>query len=178
MLFRLMLKNVIREGSVRLIDAHGRSFTFGDGSGKRCTLRLHRKVLDYKLVLNPPLYIGEAYMDGDITVEEGTLYDFLEIAARNYGHLERLWYVKLFLLLARHARWVKQYNPIGKAQRNVAHHYDLSEELYKLFLDSDQQYSCAYFDTPHDSLEKAQENKKRHLAAKLLLDRPGLKLLD
>jgi len=178
MLFRLILRNVIREGSVRLIDANGRSFTYGDGSGTRCTLRLHRKALDYTIALNPPLYISEAYMDGDLTIEEGTLYEFLEIAARNYGHLERFWLVKLCFLFARQTRWVKQHNPIGKAQRNVAHHYDLSEELYQLFLDPDQQYSCAYFDSPRDSLEQAQENKKRHLAAKLLLDRPGLKVLD
>lgn len=75
-------------------------------------------------------------------------------------------------------RRLKQYNPIDRARRNVAHHYDLSGQLYDLFLDSDRQYSCAYFISASDSLETAQQNKKRHIAAKLLLDRQGLKILD
>ena len=114
-------------------------------------------------------------MDGLLTVEEGTLYDFLEIAARNYGHLQRsAWYV----LVNTVARRLKQYNPVGRARRNVAHHYDLSDQLYDLFLDRDRQYSCAYFAAESDSLETAQENKKRHIASKLLLDRQRLRVLD
>ena len=114
-------------------------------------------------------------MDGLLTIEEGTLYDFLEIAARNYGSLER---VAWFSLLSRAMRGTKQHNPIVRARHNVAHHYDLSDQLYELFLDKDRQYSCAYFTGNNDSLEMAQESKKRHIAAKLLLDQPNLKVLD
>lgn len=114
-------------------------------------------------------------MNGLLTVEEGTLYDVLEIAARNFRNFEKMPWSSV---LSRMMRRLKQYNPIDRARRNVAHHYDLSGQLYDLFLDSDRQYSCAYFTSPDDSLETAQENKKRHVAAKLLLDRPGLNILD
>jgi cyclopropane-fatty-acyl-phospholipid synthase len=114
-------------------------------------------------------------MDGLLTIEEGTLYDFLEVAARNYGNLQRS---ALYKLINTVARRLKQYNPVHRARRNVAHHYDLSDQLYDLFLDRDRQYSCAYFTAESDSLEAAQENKKRHIASKLLLDRQRLKVLD
>ena len=175
MLFAAILKSIIRTGSLRLIDGAGRAHEVGDGQPPRCTIRLLRRRLDYTLAINPALTVGEAYMDGILVVEEGTLYDFLEIAAHNYVHLERNpW----FALLNQLTRRIWQHNPVGRAQRNVAHHYDLSGKLYDLFLDRDRQYSCAYFASPAESLEAAQENKKRHIASKLLLDRPGLKVLD
>jgi cyclopropane-fatty-acyl-phospholipid synthase len=148
---------------------------YGDGFPPHCTVRLHARHLDYTLALNPELSIAEAYMNGLLTIEEGTLYDGLGIAARNFRHFERM---RWFSLVSSVMRRLKQYNPIDRARRNVAHHYDLSGQLYDLFLDSDRQYSCAYFTSPDDSLETAQENKKRHIAAKLLLDRPGLSILD
>jgi cyclopropane-fatty-acyl-phospholipid synthase len=175
MLFPAILKSVIRIGSLRLIDGAGRIHNYGDGSPLHCTVRLHARRLDYTLALNPELSIGEAYMSGLLTVEEGTLYDVLEIAARNFRNFEKMPWVSL---LSRMMRRLKQYNPIDRARRNVAHHYDLSSQLYDMFLDGDRQYSCAYFTDPEDSLETAQENKKRHIAAKLLLDRPDLHILD
>jgi cyclopropane-fatty-acyl-phospholipid synthase len=175
MLFAAILKSVVRAGDLRLIDGAGRTHQFGDGTPPRCTIRVVRRRLDYTLALNPALSVGEAYMDGLLTIEEGTLYDFLEIAARNYDNLLRS---ALYKLINTTARRLKQYNPIGRAQRNVAHHYDLSDQLYDLFLDRDRQYSCAYFAGESDSLETAQENKKRHIASKLLLDRQRLKVLD
>ena len=178
MLFRNLLRLAIREGSVRLIDTNGETYSFGDGQGPHSVLRLQRRGMDTALALNPGLAVAEAYMDGTLTIEEGTLRDFIEIAARNYPHVERHWLVKLGTALKRQTRRLKQYNPIGKAQQNVAHHYDLSDALYDLFLDSDRQYSCAYFTSETDSLDEAQEYKKRHLAAKLWLDRPGLRVLD
>jgi cyclopropane-fatty-acyl-phospholipid synthase len=178
MLFQKLLQKVIQDGSLRIIDARGRITDCGDGTGTHCTLHLHNRLLEYKLVLNPPLYLGEAYMDGQATLDTGTLRDFLEILARNYHHLESNRLVKLAFALARHTRRFKQYNPIGKAQQNVAHHYDLTGALYDLFLDSDRQYSCAYFRKGDESLEQAQLDKKLHLAAKLYLDRPNLRLLD
>lgn len=178
MLFQKLLQKVVKAGNLRIVDAGGKIHDCGDGSGPRCTLRLHRRLLEYKLVLNPPLYLGEAYMDGQIDLEEGTLRDFIELLARNYHYLENNGLVKFGFTLGGHVRRLKQYNPIGKAQQNVAHHYDLSGQLYDLFLDADRQYSCAYFRNGDESLEQAQADKKRHLAAKLLFDRPDLKLLD
>jgi cyclopropane-fatty-acyl-phospholipid synthase len=178
MLFQTLLQRVIRDGSLRLIDSRGRTYDCGDGSGRRCTMRLHNRLLEYKLVLNPPLYLGEAYMNGEATLDEGTLRDFMELLARNYHYLENNRLVRFGFALGGHVRRLKQYNPIGKAQKNVAHHYDLSGKLYDLFLDTDRQYSCAYFRNGDESLEQAQNDKKMHLAAKLLFDRPGMKLLD
>lgn len=178
MLFPKLMQRVILEGDLRLIDSRGRTYDCGDGSGERVTLRLHKRSLEYRLVLNPPLYLAEAYMDGDISIEEGSLRLFLEMLARNYHVLEKNKLVMLGFKLARHTRRLKQYNPVGQAQKNVAHHYDLSGELYDLFLDTDRQYSCAYFRNGDETLEQAQTDKKLHLAAKLHLNRPGLKLLD
>ncbi|WP_395648015.1 class I SAM-dependent methyltransferase [Terricaulis sp.] len=115
---------------------------------------------------NPGLAVGEAYMDGEFTLERGTLYDFLAMATRHLKTLKR-------------PRWFGR-APVNRrraSRRNVAHHYDLSGELYRLFLDDDRQYSCAYFRAPGMSLEEAQAAKKRHLAAKLLL-KPGQRVLD
>jgi cyclopropane-fatty-acyl-phospholipid synthase len=175
MLFAALLKYIVRTGSLRLVDGAGRAHQIGDGGPPQCTIRVARRGLDYTLAHNPALSVGEAYVNGTLTIEDGTLYDFLEIAAQNYVHLERNpW----FALLNNAARRLRQYNPAARARRNVAHHYDLSGKLYDLFLDRDRQYSCAYFTSETDSLETAQENKKRHIASKLLLDSPGLKVLD
>src|SRR3546814_19953014 len=101
-----------------------------------------------------------------------------DVCSSDLPYLESNPLVKLGFALGGHVRRLKQYNPIGKAQKNVAHHYDLSGQLYDLFLDADRQYSCAYFRSGEESLDQAQSDKKRHLAAQLLFDRPGLQLLD
>ena len=175
MLFPAILKSIVRTGSLRLIAGSGKVHDCGDGTPPRCTIRLGARHLDYTLALNPELSIGEAYMNGLLTIEEGSLFDVLEIVARNYGNFKQ---TAWFSLLSRIMGRLKQYNPIDRARRNVAHHYDLSSELYDLFLDKDRQYSCAYFANKDDDLETAQERKKRHIASKLLLDRPDLKILD
>ena len=177
MLFESFLRFALREGAVRFVDRNGRTQVIGDGSAPCCTLRQHRS-FGLKLILDPPLAMSEAFMDGLIDVEDGTIRDFLDVLMRNYRHLERH-----PLMVAGRWLWLQgnhlgQYNPMRQARRNVAHHYDLRGELYELFLDRDRQYSCAYFRDPRDSLETAQENKKRHIAGKLLLNRPGLKVLD
>ncbi|HEY7991434.1 MAG TPA: cyclopropane-fatty-acyl-phospholipid synthase family protein [Stellaceae bacterium] len=174
-MFIPILKRFVREGGLRVIDAAGRSHAVGDGSPPRATIRLTSKRLEYTLILNPSLSVGEAFMEGTLQVEDGTLYDFLDVLARNFDNVGRLPWLAF---IERVGRGLKQYNPVGKAQHNVAHHYDLSAQLYDIFLDRDRQYSCAYFRSADDSLETAQENKKRHIAGKLLLDRPGLKVLD
>jgi len=177
MLLTHLFRILIKDGRLDLIDARGRRHAFGDGVGPKVTIRLHDPALHRKLLFNPKLYFGEAYMDGTLTVEEGTLYDALDLVTRNLVAVENHPFHAVQSFLARALHFVHTHNPIGRAQRNVAHHYDLSDTLYDLFLDKDRQYSCAYFATDNDSLELAQLNKQRHIAAKLLLE-PGQRLLD
>jgi cyclopropane-fatty-acyl-phospholipid synthase len=175
MIFARILRSVIRSGSLRLIDAAGCSHLIGDNTTPCAVVRLKSRRVEYALALNPALSVGEAYTNGTLVMEEGSLYDVLKLMALNYNDTgSHPW-----LSLIEHAgRYLKQHNPIAKAKRNVAHHYDLSAELYATFLDQDWQYSCAYFEGPTDGLDTAQKNKKRHIAAKLFLNRPGLKILD
>jgi cyclopropane-fatty-acyl-phospholipid synthase len=178
MLLARFLKAVIKDGDLCLIDARGRDWRFGDGTAPHVTIKIHDKATQWRMLINPQLAVGEAYMKGSLTIERGTLYDFLDLATCNLEYVEQYPTNAFFSRISRCLRRLQQHNPIGKAQRNVAHHYDLSDDLYDLFLDEDRQYSCAYFDSESNSLEQAQVNKKRHLAAKLLLNRPGLKVLD
>ena len=108
---------------------------------------------------------------------DGDIYDLLDLLGRNIAAIDSTPLVRWSFALQRILRWLEQYNPIGRAQRNVAHHYDLNDQLYDFFLDRDRQYSCAYFTTPGESLEQAQIDKKHHIAAKLLL-KPGQRVLD
>jgi cyclopropane-fatty-acyl-phospholipid synthase len=174
-MFTRVLEYMIREGSLRWIDGKGRTHLIGDDSEPVCTVRVKRRSLDWTLMLNPGLRVPEAYMNGDLEMVEGAFRDFIHLASVNYHWLEAM---PMYRFLA----WIDparlgQYNPIGKAQANVAHHYDLSDDLYRLFLDSDRQYSCAYFQSPDDDIETAQKAKKRHIAAKLRLEK-GQKALD
>ena len=178
MLFARILEKTFKVGRLTLIDASGRSHVIqGDRPGPACTLKIHDRALHWKLLTNPTLSFGEAIMDGTLTCEDTDLYEVLDLVAQNLAFLEahpsQAWRQRL----ARVARFLHTYNPVGKAQKNVAHHYDLSGTLYDLFLDKDRQYSCAYFTTDNDNLETAQANKKLHLAAKLRLA-PGQKVLD
>ncbi|MDA0367904.1 MAG: cyclopropane-fatty-acyl-phospholipid synthase [Proteobacteria bacterium] len=159
--------------------ANGRQKTFGGSEpGPDIAIKIADRATERRLFLNPELAAGEAFMDGRVTVENGDIYDFLELCLMNLGWGAREhWIQRLQGRLRRWGRGVAQYNPVGKAQRNVAHHYDLSDTLYDLFLDNDRQYSCAYYATGNETLEQAQEYKKRHIAAKLLL-KPAHKVLD
>jgi cyclopropane-fatty-acyl-phospholipid synthase len=178
MLLQGFLTRIVREGTLTLIDGKGRSRRLGDGTAPQCTIRLSPQLREIGLLFNPALFLGEAYMNGEIAIEDGSIGDLLEIFLRNYRHLERHPVTRVARAIGRRGSRLQQYNPIRRARQNVAHHYDLSGELYDLFLDSDRQYSCAYFAAPDDSLEVAQQQKMRHIAAKLLLDRPGLGVLD
>jgi len=140
-------------------------------------MRLHDRALHWKLVVRPYLFLPEAYMDGALTVEEGSLYDLLDLFAINTETADSIPLFSLANRLALLLRRLHQRNPVARSQRNVAHHYDLSDQLYALFLDRDRQYSCAYFLSPDDDIDTAQINKLRHIASKLLL-RPGHKVLD
>jgi cyclopropane-fatty-acyl-phospholipid synthase len=173
-----MLRKVFRRGTLMVIDPAGAAHAFGDGAAPTVKIRIHTKAFAWRLLRNPGLAVGEGYMDGDLTVENGDIYDFLDLAARNLGWSNGdHWSMRFAAFLGRLVRRVAQHNPIGTAQSNVAHHYDLNGALYDLFLDRDRQYSCAYFYSPDDSIEMAQAQKKRHIAAKLLL-KPGQRVLD
>ena len=156
MLFAKLLRAGIRQGRLAVIDHRGRREEYGSGA-PAVTLRLHAPALSWQLGLNPWLRVGEAYMEGTLTIEEGTLYDFIEIAMKNTQGLTSVKWQKTFNGLNRLLRWWHQHNPIGTAQQNVAHHYDLSRKLFELFLDESMQYSCAYFPTPNATLVEAQQ---------------------
>jgi cyclopropane-fatty-acyl-phospholipid synthase len=177
MLFARFARKVFQSGSLTIIDADGRPHVVGNGERPTATIRLHDKRLHYRLAINPYLYLGEAYMDGTLTVERGTLYDFLDLCAHNIDHGFELPLKRALSAAAMVLRHLHQHNPTRRAKANVAHHYDLSDRLYDLFLDSDRQYSCGYFGHDHHDLDLAQHDKKRHLAAKLLLA-PGQRVLD
>ncbi|MFI5000197.1 MAG: class I SAM-dependent methyltransferase [Reyranellales bacterium] len=178
MLLAKVLSRVLGEGQLTVIDAAGRSHRLeGARKGPAVTMRVHTWWTGMRLVLRPRLAFGEAYMDGTLTVEQGDLYDLLDLLGRNIARIEATLFVRWSYGLQRAIRWVEQYNPVGKAQRNVAHHYDLNDQLYAFFLDRDRQYSCAYFKTGDEPLEQAQLDKKLHIAAKLLL-KPDLRVLD
>jgi cyclopropane-fatty-acyl-phospholipid synthase len=174
---RYILDRLITTGHLNLIDADIRNYRFGDHSGPPVTARITDKWTEVRLVVNPALAVGEAYMEGRLIIEQGTIYDFLEVIFKNLaGTRWPRWF--LFIEDLRFiTRRLKQYNPVPRAKRNVAHHYGLDVSLYDLFLGSDRQYSCGYFEVDSMSLDAAQEAKKRHLAAKLNL-RDGLKILD
>ncbi len=132
----------------------------------------------WTLAFNPQLTVAEAYINGSLTIEEGSLRDFLHVVFLNLSRLDRHPLVHWFDRLFYHTRRLKQFNPIPRARHNASFHYDLSTELYDLFLDADRQYSCGYFSSPLVGLEQAQHDKKRHIAAKLFLNQPGLRVLD
>ena len=177
MLFGWLLKRLIRVGCLRLIDSSGKLHVFRGEPGPEATIRLHSRSLDWTLAINPYLGCGEAYMEGSLTVENGSIYDFVAVAGANFWTFQDHHIFGLVERTRRLIRQIHQFNPVSRARTNVAHHYDLSSELYDLFLDSDRQYSCAYFADPKDDLETAQENKRNHIAAKLLLE-DGQKVLD
>jgi len=176
MLLARFLSRIIRVGRLELVDASGQHHVFAGAPGPIVAVRLHDKALHGKFIINPRLSVPEAYMDGTLTIEQGDIYAFLDLLARNDELMVDTLVWRLAARLARLTRRLHQYNPVARSRRNVAHHYDLSDELYDLFLDRDRQYSCAYFLGADDDIDTAQLNKRRHIAAKLLL-RPGRKVL-
>jgi cyclopropane-fatty-acyl-phospholipid synthase len=178
MLIASMLQRLIHYGRLTVIDAGGRVHHFEGGDpGPEAAIRLTDRQIERRLLLHPELALGEGYMDGRIVVEEGSILDVIEIGSVNFERLGGSNWGSIAARFAGLLRRFHQYNPIPRARRNVAHHYDLSTDLYRLFLDSDRQYSCGYFPDAATTLEEAQLLKKRHLAAKLLLE-PGHKVLD
>lgn len=172
------LKSVMVTGTLRVTDPSGRLREYGDGTGVPVNLSIKTPLAAAKVASDADLHFGECYMDGSVDVTDGTtIYDALALLMDN-GQAHRLPKIAQAAYAVRKAmKRMDQYNPVGKAKSNVAHHYDLSGALYDLFLDRDRQYSCAYFETDDGSLEDAQLAKKRHLAAKLDI-KPGMKVLD
>jgi len=173
-----LLTKAIRKGTLSLRGPDGEVETVGGAEpGPHVAIHITDKKYDWKIPLNPELYTGEAYMDGHLIVEEGDIYSLLElffINKRNFDLTSSQIYWKSF---ARKMRRLHQHNPIARSRKNVQHHYDLGNDFYRLFLDDDLQYSCAYYPEGGESLEQAQLCKKRHLAAKLGLV-GGQTLLD
>ncbi|MDB5429307.1 MAG: cfa2 [Caulobacter sp.] len=175
MQFEAYLRQTIRQGDLTVRLPNGATLRLGDGQGPPIVAAIAKMTTVARIAARPSLAFGEAYMDGDVVLEQGDIYGLLDLLGQNFknrprskraGRLARMW-------------WDLRQDMNGRAaaRRNVHHHYDLSVDLYRRFLDEDLQYSCAYFARPDMSLEEAQAAKKRHLAAKLLLS-PGQSLLD
>jgi len=171
------IDQILPLGSITIVNPDGSRATHGPGGGKHVTVKLHDKRVALDIFRNPRLRFGELYMDGRVTIEDGTILDLLEmiIAAKPWeaGPGRKA-------LGKGKTKWIKRFfrrNDTARARKNVAHHYDIGNALYELFLDEDWQYSCAYYTDPKNSLEQAQLDKKAHIAAKLDL-KPGQRVLD
>ena len=175
-LLPMFLRRLVRRGSFTVTTAGGKTHTFGDGSGPPVAVRFASAKAQRAVLFDPELKLGEAYMDGTFVVERGSIVDVLAILFGQERVAIPNWALPPRLLRYLFRR-LQQFNPRSRARHNVAHHYDLDGRLYRLFLDGDEQYSCAYFEAPDQSLDDAQLAKKRHLAAKLRIT-PGAQVLD
>ena len=172
------LNNLFKKDGFVLIDANSKKYIIGTpDKTKPLTLKLLDKNLHFKLLIDPDLYFGEAYTDGSLAIENGSLTDFLELAFKNIGRNETNNYGYILNKMRGTYRYFTNFNFAKRSKKNVAHHYDISDGLYELFLDSKMQYSCAYFKNENDTLETAQNNKINHIIKKLNL-KPNQKVLD
>jgi cyclopropane-fatty-acyl-phospholipid synthase len=174
-----LLNRLISVGRLTVRWPNGSVRTYAGNPGPQAALAIRTRGAVARLLWNPPLTVGECYMDGTLVPENCSIHDVLDVLVSNVAasgrtHAVAHWRSMLRVLKRR----FDQYNRIGASRRNVAHHYDLSGRLYSLFLDRDRQYSCAYFPRGDETLEEAQLAKKRHIAAKLCLNRPDLSVLD
>ena len=172
------LNKIFKKGGFILIDANGNQFIIGTPASEQpIKVKILDKKLHYKLLFHPDLYLGEAYTDGQLIIENGTLTDFLDLALMNIGRSEFNIISYLINKFIGSYRYLTNFNIIKKSKMNVSHHYDISDDLYDLFLDPKRQYSCAYFKNDDDSLETAQNNKIQHIIKKLNI-KPNQKILD
>jgi cyclopropane-fatty-acyl-phospholipid synthase len=174
-LLRFFMGQFIQRGVMTFTTANGVTFTCGDNTGKPVAVRFLTAAAERRVLLDPELALGELYMDGTFVVEHGSIADVLAVALDQPEMLPR--WAKLQWWLRYLVRHAQQFNPRGRSKNNVERHYNLDGRLYSLFLDADKQYSCAYFERPDATLDDAQLAKKRHLAAKLLIER-GQQVLD
>ena len=172
------LNKLIKEDGFVLVDANSNNYVIGTPKKENpVKLKILDKKLHYKLFLYPDLFFGEAYTDGSVVIENGTLNEFLDITFKNVGRNETNIFSTVFNKFRGTYRFLTNFNFISKSKSNVAHHYDISDDLYELFLDTKRQYSCAYFKNENDTLETAQNNKIDHIIKKLNL-KPNQKILD
>ena len=172
------LNKLIKEDGFVLVDVNSNNYVIGNPKKETpVKLKILDKKLHYKLFLYPDLFFGEAYTDGSIVIENGTLNEFLEITFKNVGRNETNIFSTVLNKFRGTYRFLTNFNFISKSKSNVAHHYDISDDLYELFLDTKRQYSCAYFKNENDTLETAQNNKIDHIIKKLNL-KPNQKILD
>jgi cyclopropane-fatty-acyl-phospholipid synthase len=175
-LLQAVLSRIIRQGTLRVTTASGNTFTVGDGTGEPISVRFITRAAALAVLYDPDLKLGEAYMNGTLVIEEGSIDELLALVlSQDRARPPRRWVGPLWI--ARYLYHRIQLHGRRRARKNVAHHYDLDGRMYSLFLDADRQYSCAYFETPDQSVDDAQVAKKRHLAAKLMV-RPGDTVLD
>ncbi len=178
MLLARVLAQLVKVGQLTVIDSTGKARVFEGEPGPVVTIRITDPAAARAIALHPNLCLGEAYMEGKLVVEDGgTLYDLLDLFGHNLARFGPHPFAQMQIRVDRVFRFLQQYNPMSRARANVSHHYDLSGRLYDLFLDHDRQYSCAYFPHGGEDLETAQDLKKRHIAAKLLMSR-NQKVLD
>ena len=172
------LNSLFKHDGFELIDSNSKKYVIGKPSREKpISLKLLDPKLMQKLLLYPDLYFGEAYMDGSLVIENGNITEFLDLAFKNIGRGNINSYGAVIKKLRGTYRYLTSFNKIAKSKENVAHHYDISEKLYDLFLDENRQYSCAYFKNENDTLEQAQNNKIHHIIKKLNI-RPNQKVLD
>lgn len=173
-----VLSKMISTGDLSVKYADGHTQIYGNGSPPHITLIFHSKSAERAIALDPELKLGECFMDGEIDFAEGDIYGFLQLVFENTGATaaKEPW-MRLLNKVRKLFRPLQQMNTLARSSKNVQRHYDLSGDLYDLFLDPDKQYSCAYFETPQTSLAEAQLAKKRHIAAKLQIH-PDDTLLD
>ena len=177
MITKSLLRKIIKVGNLTWISPNGELNTYGDGSGELIRIRTTSSFSELKLLMNPSVHFGESYMDGSLVVEEGRIHDLMKLIFSNTESEIDHWVMKISKYIRIIKNKISTGNYLSKSKQNVAHHYDLSDKLYELFLDPDRQYSCAYFNSPNDTLEQAQINKKELISKKLLLDQ-GQSVLD
>ena len=178
MLLVKFLNNLFKKGGFILEDAYGKEYIIGNPEKQnKLKIKIHNKKLHYKLLLYPDLYFGEAFTDNEISIENGSLSEFLSLAIKNIGRKETNYFSYFLNKLRGSYRYLTNFNFIKKSRMNVAHHYDISDELYFLFLDPLRQYSCAYFKNEKETLEQAQKNKINHIIKKLNI-KENCKVLD
>ena len=176
-LLRAVFEKLVRVGNLRVTTAGRMSFACGDGAGPPVAIRFATQAAERAVLIDPELRFGELYVDGDIVIEQGSIADFLDLAIKNLSRAQTSVWSKSLRALRSLTRAIFQHNNLWRARRNAVHHYNIDYRIYRLFLDSDLQYSCAYFENGDASLDQAQLAKKRHIAGKLLL-KPGLRVLD
>ncbi|MBV0891080.1 cyclopropane-fatty-acyl-phospholipid synthase family protein [Paracoccus sp. Z118] len=170
-----MLRSFLRHGALTIRYPDGRIVQYGSGEGPCVAIRDDATLR--RIALDPQLAVGEAYMDGTLTIDGDDLHGFLETAVRNTAAPDPARWYRLREAAGSVVSPLRQLNGLRRSRANVAHHYDLTPALYDLFLDADKQYSCAYFRDPGNTLEKAQSDKKHHIARKLCIQ-PGMRVLD